>query len=270
MTSDSKPMQSAPSSERVHIAIFGRCNAGKSTLVNRLTGQDVAIVSPVAGTTTDPVQKAIEINGLGAAILIDTPGLDDTKEGTYKVHYYAVDSDGNRLTVVRTVVVESKTGQKVREKAQVVLNEIIKPGMTQDEKIYAVFRRVRNYMGYASHSDKSSVENAAYEGFSKWYGDCYTYYAMVRVMLDMLEIPNLEVARVDGKSNHWWNLVQFEDGKYYHIDAIPHQVTDMEHFKMTESVIVAYTNNPAVARRRPNYYVYDHTLPEYQNIEIAQ
>lgn len=67
-----------PSSERVHISIFGRCNAGKSTLVNRLTGQDVAIVSPVAGTTTDPVQKAMEINGLGAAILIDTPGLDDT------------------------------------------------------------------------------------------------------------------------------------------------------------------------------------------------
>ena len=67
-----------PSSERVHISIFGRCNAGKSTLVNRLTGQDVAIVSPVAGTTTDPVQKAMEINGLGAAIIIDTPGLDDT------------------------------------------------------------------------------------------------------------------------------------------------------------------------------------------------
>ena len=63
--------------ERTHIAIFGRCNAGKSTLVNRLTGQDVSIVSAVRGTTTDPVQKAIEINGLGAAILIDTPGLDD-------------------------------------------------------------------------------------------------------------------------------------------------------------------------------------------------
>ena len=64
-------------SERVHISIFGRCNAGKSTLVNRLTGQDISIVSPVRGTTTDPVQKAMEINGLGAAILIDTPGLDD-------------------------------------------------------------------------------------------------------------------------------------------------------------------------------------------------
>ena len=70
-------MQTTSSSERTHIAIFGRCNAGKSTLVNRLTGQDVSIVSAVRGTTTDPVQKAIEINGLGAAILIDTPGLDD-------------------------------------------------------------------------------------------------------------------------------------------------------------------------------------------------
>ena len=89
-------------------------------------------------------------------------------------------------------------------------------------------------------------------------------------MLDMLKIPNVEVTRVGGNSNHWWNLVQFEDGKYYHVDATPHRITDMEHFKMTESVIVAYTNKPAVMNYRPNYYDYDHTLPEYQNIEIAQ
>ena len=63
--------------ERTHIAILGRCNAGKSTLVNRITGQDTSIVSDARGTTTDPVQKAIEINGLGAAIIIDTPGIDD-------------------------------------------------------------------------------------------------------------------------------------------------------------------------------------------------
>ena len=63
--------------ERTHIAILGRCNAGKSTLVNRITRQDVSIVSDTRGTTTDPVQKAMEINGLGAAIIIDTPGIDD-------------------------------------------------------------------------------------------------------------------------------------------------------------------------------------------------
>ena len=69
-----------PTSERVHISLFGSTNAGKSTLMNRLVGFDVAIVSPTAGTTTDPVQKAIEINGLGAAVIVDTPGLDDYTE----------------------------------------------------------------------------------------------------------------------------------------------------------------------------------------------
>ncbi|MBQ8493889.1 MAG: [Alistipes sp.] len=71
-------MQSTPTSERVHVAILGRTNAGKSTLINALTGQDVAIVSAERGTTTDPVQKAMELYGLGAATIIDTPGLDDT------------------------------------------------------------------------------------------------------------------------------------------------------------------------------------------------
>ncbi len=201
---------------------------------------------------------------------IDPGDFDNAKEGTYKVLYHAVDSDGNRLTVPRTVVVESKTGQKVREKAQAVLDEIIKPGMTRDEQVYAVFRKVWHYVWYSGTSDKSSLENAAYEGFTKWAGDCYTYYAMVKTMLDILEIPNVEVARIGGDSRHWWNLVEFEDGKYYHVDATPHRYTNMEHFKMTESVITAYTNDPKIANYRSNYYVYDHTLPQYQGIPIAQ
>lgn len=201
---------------------------------------------------------------------VDPGDFDNEKEGTYKVLYHAVDSDGNRLTVIRTVVVESKTRQKVREKAQAVLDEIIKPGMTRDEQIYAVFRKVWHYVWYSGSSDKSSLENAAYEGFSTWAGDCYTYYAMVKVMLDILEIPNVEVARVGGDSRHWWNLVEFEDGKYYHVDATPHRYTNMEHFKMTESVINAYTADPQVAAYRPNYYVYDRTLPQYEGLDIAQ
>lgn len=64
--------------ERTHIGIFGPRNAGKSSLINRLTGQQVSIVSPEAGTTTDPVSKPIEINGLGACVFIDTAGYDDT------------------------------------------------------------------------------------------------------------------------------------------------------------------------------------------------
>lgn len=64
--------------ERTHIGIFGPRNAGKSSLINWLTGQQVSIVSPEAGTTTDPVSKPIEINGLGACVFIDTAGYDDS------------------------------------------------------------------------------------------------------------------------------------------------------------------------------------------------
>ena len=70
-------MQNKLSSERVHIAIMGRRNAGKSSIINMLSGQDTAIVSATPGTTTDPVRKSIEIHGLGPSILIDTAGLDD-------------------------------------------------------------------------------------------------------------------------------------------------------------------------------------------------
>ena len=63
-----------------HIAIYGRTNSGKSTLINKLTGQPIAIVSEQAGTTTDPVKKSIEIFGIGPVILIDTAGIDDTSE----------------------------------------------------------------------------------------------------------------------------------------------------------------------------------------------
>lgn len=69
-----------PQANRMHIALFGRRNSGKSSLVNALTNQDVAIVSATPGTTTDPVNKAMEIYGLGACLFIDTPGFDDEGE----------------------------------------------------------------------------------------------------------------------------------------------------------------------------------------------
>ncbi|MEF2968734.1 [FeFe] hydrogenase H-cluster maturation GTPase HydF [Paenibacillus sp. M1] len=66
-----------PRGERIHIAIFGRSNVGKSSVINVLTGQEIAVVSPVKGTTTDPVYKAMELLPLGPVVLIDTAGLDD-------------------------------------------------------------------------------------------------------------------------------------------------------------------------------------------------
>lgn len=70
-------LNNTPSSERIHIGIFGKRNAGKSSLINALTGQNLAIVSDVKGTTTDPVLKSMELLPLGPVVIIDTPGLDD-------------------------------------------------------------------------------------------------------------------------------------------------------------------------------------------------
>ena len=73
-------LQTTPTANRLHIALFGRRNSGKSSLINALTGQDTALVSDIPGTTTDSVSKAMELHGIGPCVIIDTPGFDD--EGT--------------------------------------------------------------------------------------------------------------------------------------------------------------------------------------------
>lgn len=73
-------LNETPRSDRIHIALFGKRNAGKSSVINALTNQELAIVSEVKGTTTDPVYKSMELLPLGPVVMIDTPGLDDEGE----------------------------------------------------------------------------------------------------------------------------------------------------------------------------------------------
>ncbi|MDE5995858.1 MAG: 50S ribosome-binding GTPase, partial [Eubacterium sp.] len=73
-------LNQTPNANRVHIAFFGKRNAGKSSVVNAVTGQNLSIVSDVLGTTTDPVSKAMELLPIGAVLIIDTPGIDDSGE----------------------------------------------------------------------------------------------------------------------------------------------------------------------------------------------
>ena len=111
---------STPKSERVHVALFGRTNAGKSSLLNRLVGQDVAIVSATPGTTTDPVQKSVEIFGLGAGVYIDTPGLDDsTTLGGERMARTAKSLDSTDIAIVLFTDAKSDSEYAIIEECRV-------------------------------------------------------------------------------------------------------------------------------------------------------
>ncbi|MDR0764516.1 MAG: [FeFe] hydrogenase H-cluster maturation GTPase HydF [Synergistaceae bacterium] len=102
-------LNDTPSGERVHIGIFGRRNAGKSSLLNAITGQSLAVVSETAGTTTDPVKKSMEILPIGPVLLIDTPGIDDTGElGEKRVEKTRATLRGTDIAVL---VVDARDGK---------------------------------------------------------------------------------------------------------------------------------------------------------------
>lgn len=108
-------MNQTPASERVHISFFGKRNAGKSSVINAVTGQDLAIVSSVRGTTTDPVYKTMELLPLGPVMIIDTPGIDDEGElGALRVckSYQVLNK-----TDIAILVVDSTTGKGEEELA---------------------------------------------------------------------------------------------------------------------------------------------------------
>lgn len=112
-------MNNTPSAERVHIGIFGRRNAGKSSIINALTGQNLAIVSDMKGTTTDPVLKAMELLPLGPVVMIDTPGLDDEGElGELRIQkaYQILNKTDIALLILDGTVGMTDTDERILEK----------------------------------------------------------------------------------------------------------------------------------------------------------
>lgn len=108
-------LNSTPSAERLHIGIFGKRNAGKSSLINAITGQSLAIVSDMKGTTTDPVSKAMELLPLGPVVIIDTPGLDD--EGTLGEMRVQKAYQVLNKTDIALVVIDGNVGESKEDRA---------------------------------------------------------------------------------------------------------------------------------------------------------
>ncbi len=106
-------LQNTPSSERIHIGFFGMRNAGKSSVVNAVTNQQLSLVSDVKGTTTDPVKKAMELLPLGPVVIIDTPGLDD--EGELGLMRVKRAKDMLSVTDVAVLVVDAQKGKSEQD-----------------------------------------------------------------------------------------------------------------------------------------------------------
>ena len=148
-------MTETPSGERIHIGFFGRRNAGKSSLVNAVTGQDLSIVSEVRGTTTDPVSKSMELLPLGPVVIIDTPGIDD--EGELGIKRVGKSRQVLNKTDLAILVVDATTGTGSWETEMIRLFE-------KKEIPYLVVYNKADLLPDPAPSDRKTSRNASQAG----------------------------------------------------------------------------------------------------------
>ena len=204
------------------------------------------------------------------ALQIDNSQVDLTRPGQYPVTYSAADSRGNRASVTVTVTVkeaevgeislpaslEDVTEEDLNALADRILQEITTPDMTQYDKAKAIYDYVHGHITYVNTSDKSSWILGAYVGLTQGKGDCFNYFAASKVLLTRAGISNIDLERVGGKSDHYWQLVNVGDG-YYHFDACPHpNGYPIYSFMLTEQQVREYSE--LCKSVRLNYYVYDY------------
>lgn len=190
-------------------------------------------------TYRDGVYVVDEIDD-NPSLEIDTSEVNPNEEGTYPVYYRAKDEYGNETTTTIHVTFVAKPEgfvpeEEVYAEAQEVLDTIITDDMSDEEKAFHIFYWARYNIHYVGTSIKTHWTAGAHEGFSTLRGDCYTYWACCKVLLDLCDIPNELVVRNPAyNSSHYWNLVCF-DGLWYHCDATPSSSHDGFYFMRTDS-----------------------------------
>ncbi|MCH5303905.1 MAG: [FeFe] hydrogenase H-cluster maturation GTPase HydF [Ruminococcus sp.] len=154
-------LNETPFANRIHIGFYGKRNSGKSSLINAFTGQQVSIVSDVAGTTTDPVNKAMEINGIGACVLIDTAGFDDIGElGKMRIEKTEKTSEKIDVAIVLfsgdDISLEKEWYNLFKSKNIPVIPVVSKADMLVNGSAYAL--KIRNQIG-TTPIQVSAVDN---------------------------------------------------------------------------------------------------------------
>ncbi len=204
-------------------------------------------------TATDNRDAAVELT-------VDPQQVNINEPGSYPVIYRAIDQAGNttEIEAVVTVLTFLVDPELVRAEARQVLDEILDDAMTPRDRAYAIYRYVHDSIKYIGHSDKSSEDNAAYDGLVRGYGDCFTYYATSRLLLTEAGIENLPIQRLEGvvSTDHYWNLINLGEG-WYHFDATPRNIEfPFDGFMRTDADLAAYYTD----RHGFDYYTFDHSL----------
>ena len=168
-------------------------------------------------TVTDNSGKC-EINA-------DSSQVNPTKEGEYPVTYTATDGSGNTATKTITVVIVQRSAdeQELDDRVDAILAEILDDSMTQEEKAWEIYVYIQSHMNYVDSSEKGDYVASALQALDQQQGDCYTYFAITKVMLTRAGLKNMDIERIpEGDDMHYWNLIDVEDGHgWYHYDTTP-------------------------------------------------
>ena len=176
-------------------------------------------------------------------------------EGKYPVTYTATDAAGNVASKTVTFTVRAVNMDAIYDIADGVLAQILRDGMTERERLWAIYDWSVKNLRYVAYPDKSDPVAAAYYGFRNGRGDCYVYYAVTRFLLTRAGIENLEICRDNPEKPHYWNLVRFE-GNWYHLDTCPHYAAHpLTCFLLTDAEVKAYSENHVA-----EYYSFDASL----------
>ena len=167
----------------------------------------------------------------------------------------ATDAAGNTATKTVTFTVRAVNMDSINAIADGVLAQILRDGMTERERLWAIYDWSVKNLRYVAYPDKSDPVAAAYYGFRNGRGDCFVYYAVTRFLLTRAGIENLEIHRDNPEKPHFWNLVKFE-GNWYHLDTCPHYAAHpLTCFLLTDAEVKAYSENHVA-----EYYSFDASL----------
>ncbi len=181
---------------------------------------------------------------------VDSSRVDLSNPGTYPLVYTARDVTGNETRMEVTVTVAEKPAtytdeETIYARADELLKKIVTDDMTDEAKVRAIYSYVRSHYTYSGHSDKTDWLQGAWVMMDDGEGDCFNYFAVTKLLLERLGIPNIDVRKVRNHaedSDHYWSLVSVDGGQtYYHLDTTP-RVGDGDDFCLvTDAFLDAYS-----------------------------